>query len=300
MLWLVAAIVAYFLFAITVIIDRYLLSGPIPGPKIYACFVGILSVFALFLIPFGFTIPPLWVVGISFLAGAVFVFACCALYFALQKFEASRIIPCIGGILPLFTLLLTYLIFKEHIFLDLWNIISFALLVSGSILITFGKRHSVTISSIKISIIVAFLFSLFFVLSKTVYLEQPFLSGFIWIRIGSFFTGLCFLLFANVREEIFHKQISFKPRTAKIFFFNQSCGAGGSLLQSWAISLVPIGFLAFIDALAGVKYIFLLGLTVLFATKLPHFVKEKISKKILAQKIVAVLLISLGLIFFAL
>ena len=124
MLWLIAAIGAYFLFAITALFDRHLLSGHIPGPRVYACFVGILSIFALFLIPFGFTIPCLEIIGISLLAGAIFILACLSFYSALQKFEASRIVPCVGGILPLFTLCLSYIIFGEQISLDIWNIIS--------------------------------------------------------------------------------------------------------------------------------------------------------------------------------
>jgi drug/metabolite transporter (DMT)-like permease len=300
MLWLIATIVAYFLFAITALVDKHLLSGPIPGPKIYAFYTGILSIFVLFLIPFGFIIPSIDIIAISFLAGAIFIIAILFFYSALQKFEASRIVPCVGGMLPLFMLVLSYLFFKEQISLGIWEFLSFALLVSGSVLISFQKKGSITLNSLKISILIAFLFSLCFILFKIVYLKQPFLSGFIWIRIGSVLIALCFLIFKDVRQEIFKKRVVFKPKTAKILFFNQSCGAGGSILQSWAISLVPLGFLSFISALEGVKYIFLLCLVALFAWKLPHFVKEKMSKQIFLQKFVAVLLISLGLILFVL
>ncbi len=299
MLWLFVVIFAYFLLAINALIDRHLLSGPIPGPRIYACFIGLLSSIALLLfIPFGFSIPSLNIILISIFAGILFVFALLSLYSAFQKFEASRIIPSVGAIMPLFTLAITYLFFREEISFGFWEVISFIFLILGSILISFDKKTSITLNSLKISIIIAFLFSLYFILSKIVYIDQGFVSGFVWMRIGVFLTGISFLLFPDVRQEIFKKRKSFKLKTMKLFLLNQSMGASATLLQSWAIALAPFGCLAFINALAGTKYIFLLCLAVLFAWKIPYFVREKMTKKILFQKIMAVALISLGLIIF--
>ena len=85
-----------------------------------------------------------------------------------------------------------------------------------------------------------------------------------------------------------------------IFLFNQGIGAGAFILQNWAIALVPLGFLAFINALEGTKYLFLLIFTILLALKFPKILKEEISKKILFQKIIAILLIGGGLVLLAL
>jgi hypothetical protein len=308
MFWIIAAIFAYFLFAITALIDRYLVRGPIPGARVYAFYVGISSIFVLFLIPFtDFLIPAAKEISVSFLAGAIFLFALFSAFWALRRFEASRIIPAVGGILPLFTLGLTYLFFEQQISWNLLELFSFGLLISGSILITYKppsphiQKAKLTIpKSFQISVIIALLFALYFFLSKMVYLEQPFWRGFIWIRLGIFFTALFFLLSKEVRKEIFKKQISFKKETAKLFISNQCLAAGGSILQSWAIALAPLGFLAFINALEGTRYIFLLILTILVSLKFPWAIKEDISKKALRQKFAAIFLISLGLIIFAL
>ncbi len=308
MVWIIAAIFSYFLFAITALVDRYLVRGPIPCPKIYAFYVGITSVFVLFLIPFAdFLIPSVKEICVSFFTGAIFIFALFCAFWALRRFEASRIIPAVGGILPIFTLGLTYLLFQQEISWGIGNFFSFALLISGSILITYRpsspyiQKGKLTIpKSFQISVVIALLFAFYFFLAKMVYLSQPFWSGFIWIRFGIFSTALFFLFFREVREEIFKKRISFKIKTAKIFFLNQSLAAGGTMLQSWAIALVPFGFLAFINALEGTRYIFLLILTILISLKFPSALKEDISKKALRQKLAAIFLISLGLIIFAL
>jgi len=47
--------------------------------------------------------------------------------------------------------------------------------------------------------------------------------------------------------------------------------------------------------LEGTKYVFLLIFTILLSLKLPQILKEEISRKILFQKIIAILLIGLGL-----
>lgn len=75
MLWLTVTISAYFLLAIVALIDKYLISGPIPNPKVYAFYVGILGILALFLFPLGFLVPNSLDIILSLLAGALYIFA---------------------------------------------------------------------------------------------------------------------------------------------------------------------------------------------------------------------------------
>ena len=51
MLWLIIAILAYFLFAFVSLGDKYLLKGA-PEPKTYTFYVGLFSIVVLILIPF--------------------------------------------------------------------------------------------------------------------------------------------------------------------------------------------------------------------------------------------------------
>jgi len=72
-------------------------------------------------------------------------------------------------------------------------------------------------------------------------------------------------------------------------------GAGASILQNWAIFLAPLVYVAIINALQGINYAFLLVFIIFLSLKFPQILKEEISKKILLQKIIAILLISAGL-----
>ncbi len=295
MLWLIVIISAYFLFAVVALGDKYLLAGP-PSPKIYSFYVGVLGIAAIILIPFvEFSVPEVGQLGLALLAGAIYIVALFGLYNGLEHFEISRVVPAIGGLLPLFTFALIFLFFGGKQILSLTEVIAFILLLSGSVFITYKRERFITSESFKISALTAFFFALAFVLTKCIYLAQPFWSGFIWMRIGGFIIALLFLLTKEVKREIFEKKFTFQRRTGSIFIVNQGLGGGAFILQNWAIALVPLGFLPFINALEGTKYIFLLILAVLISWKFPQILKEEVSKKVLLQKTIAVLLIGGGL-----
>jgi len=288
MSWLIIIISAYFLFALVSLGDKYLLKGP-PNPKIYAFYVGVLGILALLLAPFvGFSIPGILGILFCLLAGTMYVFAILGVYEGLEKFEASRIIPAIGGFTPLFIFGLIYLFSGGKEILGLKEIIAFILLILGSVFVTWNPLKKFSFKSLQISAVTAFLFALSFVLTKYVYLILPFWTGFIWIRISAFLIALFFIFFKEVRKEIFSKKSSFNKKTSAFFLFNQGVGAGAFILQNWAIALAGLAYLSIISALQGVQYVFLFILTMLI-------LKEGLSKKVILQKFFAIILIGLGL-----
>ena len=290
--WLIAIISAYFLFAVVSLGDKYLLKGP-PNPKIYAFYVGVLGILALLLAPFvGFSIPGVLAILFCLLAGAMYVFAILGVYEGLERFEASRIIPAIGGFMPLFIFGLVYLFSGGEEVLGFKEIIAFILLIFGSIFITWNPLKKVSFKSLYISAVTAFLFALSFVLTKYVYLMLPFWTGFIWIRISAFLIALFFIFFKEVRKEIFSKKSSFDKKTSALFLFNQGLGAGAFVLQNWAIALAGLAYLSIISAFQGIQYVFLFILTMLI-------LKEGLSKKVILQKLFAIILIGMGLAFLA-
>jgi len=104
MLWLIVILSAYLLLAIVALGDKYLLAGP-PNPKSYSFYVGSLGALSLVLIPFvGFSIPEFNQIVLGLLAGAIFLFAQFWLFTGFEHFEASRVVPAIGGLLPLLLL----------------------------------------------------------------------------------------------------------------------------------------------------------------------------------------------------
>jgi len=313
MLWLTVTISFYFISAAVFLVDKYLLTSSIPNPKFYTFYVGTLGILFLIFIPFvGFYVPSFFQIILALLAGAIFIYALFWFYKSLSLFEASRVVPAISGLVPLFTFFFVYISSLGKDVLPPLGIIAFILLVLGSILIVAEKEKFINLKSLKISIVCALLLSLSFTLSKYVYLNQSFWNGFIWIKLGGVITAACFfLLEKDIRKEIFKKKNNFKVeknllsggikkyKTAIIFLSNQVGGATANVLQNFAFALAPLAYIAVINALQGVQYIFLLILTILISLKFPQIIKEEISKRVILQKGLAILLIVAGLAFLA-
>lgn len=301
MTWLFTALSAYLILAIVLLVDKYLLTQRIPSPKVYAFLVGLLGGSALVLIPFvDFSVPEKSQIFLSLFAGAIYIFALFWFYKGLQVFEASRVVPAITGILPFFTFGITFILSRGEAILGPKELIAFLFLILGSVLITYERKKDISLRCLGISILVAFFLALSFVLTKYVYLAQTFWSGFIWIRLGGVLMALAFLPFLqNIKEMI--SQIRKKmPRTTVFLFVpNQALGASAVILQNWAIALAPLAYIAVINALQGVQYVFLLIFAVIISLRFPKLLKEEISKEILFQKVASILLIIGGLVILA-
>lgn len=304
MLWLIAALSAYLILAVVFLVDKYLLTAAIPNPKVYAFYVGILGALVLFLIPFtGFYFPGWLPAAWGLFSGAIFIYALFHFYRALQLFEASRIIPAIGGLTPLFSFGLVYLFTLGKETLSLKGLVAFALLILGTVLITASRDKVARRKELISSALVAFFLSLSFVSVKYAYLSQTFWNGFIWRSLGGLLAAICFLIvFSEVRRETIGQWKKNKPahssgKTAVIFILNQAAGAGATILQNWAIFLAPLAFVPVVQALTGSQYAFLFILSLFLSLKFPKILEEKISGRIILRKTGAILLIGAGLAF---
>jgi len=312
MAWLIFAISAYFINAVNAVIDKFLLgepqgarlakSGKIPEPIVYSFYVGLLSIFALIIVPFapsGFIWPGTYQFLLSIAVGSAFLLALIAYFTVMKRNEASRVVPVIGGFTPIFVFLLSYVILGER--LDKLQMLAFLLLVIGGVLMSLRKNNKkrlirFSIEDFEIVVISAFLFAIFYVGMKLIFAYQPFVSGFVWSRMGSFLTALGMLLFAENRRKIFHTAKTIEFKIGGLFVFNKASAGLAFLLQNLAISL---GSVIFVNAVQGVQYVFLFGLTTLISKKAPQILEEQITPAALLQKVFAILLISIGLLVLA-
>jgi drug/metabolite transporter (DMT)-like permease len=199
-----------------------------------------------------------------------------------------------AAFLPIFTLGLALISGEGSEGLGVSEILAFALLLSGTVLITWEKGKNISLDSIKIAVASALFLALFFFTAKVVYLEESFLSGFMWTRVGAFLLALSFIFFPEVRKDI-KKPKAAQNKTWLIFLPNEAASAGAFMLQNWAVSLAPLAFLGIINALEGVKFVFVLIFATVISLKFPQILKEEISGSILIRKIIAILLIGGGL-----
>lgn len=298
MTWLIVTILAYFFFAIVALFDRYLLVGPLPHPKVYAFYVGVLGMMiSLILIPFGFEILSKNSMIFALFAGMARIFAIWVLFLAIFKSEVSRVIPAVGGFLPIFTFLLFLIFLPTPKLLNPSQILAFLSLLAGSVLISSKEFNLKFLSfvNLKFPLLAAVLFAFEFFLMKQVYLSEPFIPGFIWMRFGGAIPLLFFLISTNTRKLIFEQKPIVEKRVFLPFIVGQGLGALAFLLQNLAVFLAKPGQVPLINALEGTKYVFLLLFVFILFKKFPQLLKEEMGGKILFQKIIAIILIILGL-----
>lgn len=295
MLWLFIALASYICFAVSAIFVKYLVSKVALGSKTFVFYMGILGMLVFFLIPFvHFSVPSPFQILLSIGAGITLAYSTFSLLEGLQKFEASRIIPAVGGLVPLFTFLFVFILSRGEETLSFVQFLSFILLLGGIMLLTVEKGVMINKTSLRIALTASFFIALSFVMTKYVYLHQPFWSGLILMRIGGFLLSIWFLLFSKeVQREVF--QFKRQP-IAPVFLLSQAVGALAELLRNGAIFLVPLAMLPFINALQGVEYAFLLAFTFFMSRYFPHVLKEETAPKIIQRKILAIASIVVGLI----
>ncbi|MBI4709076.1 MAG: DMT family transporter [Candidatus Portnoybacteria bacterium] len=296
MTWFLFAIFGYFLNAAVSVVDKFLLSQrATTRPAVYTFYIGFLSIFAFVLAPFGFYWPGLGQVLIALLAGATFLIGLWYLFEAVDIGSASRVFLTFGGLTPIVVLGLSFLFLGER--LSTTQILAFLLLVAGGFLVSFKKEpQRKKEKRFRFIIIAVILTAISLVLTKYVFMHQDFISGFIWTRIGSFLTALLFLIPQELRHAIFGSGKQSKGGMSLLLISNKAVAGGATVMVSFAISL---GSVSLVNALQGVQYVFLLILTAMLSKKFPQIIHEKVTTKIIIQKLLAILLIGAGLVILA-
>lgn len=300
-LYIIIAIIAYSLYAVNGVIDKFLLSKAVRSPAVYAFFIGITGPFTFALVPLAL-IPGLGITFeflswgnllIAIAAGASFVWALFFLYKATQQTSVSRVLPIEGGLVPVFTLLFAYIILGERLLTT--QLIAFVFLVVGAVIISLKHDKSGWHAQAFLNAtIAAILFALSFVLTKHTFDNSNFISGLVWTRLGFFVVALTFLATPSVRKGIMNAPKETTNGNKYLYLGARVSGSISGFLQNYAISL---GSVTIVNAMQGTQYALLLIGTVLLSKYYPKILKEKVSRGILTQKILAIVLIASGLVF---
>jgi len=296
MSWILITIFAYFLNAIVLIADKHLVSNTVLRPIAYTFYSGIFQIAFLALIPiFGFAFPEIRYLAVGIFNGALFILALLVFYKAIQLSEASRVIPIVGGAIPIFTFCLSYLFLSER--LTTGQTVAFILFVFGGMLISSKSDNGklIIIKGFYFAILAGFLFAVYYTLTKFLFLNIPFFDGFILLQVGGFLGALTLLISSENRKIIFSTPKTIKKRTAYLFVPNKVLAALAAIMIFYAISIEESS-VSVINSLQASQYVFLLILAIVLSKKFPALYKEQTDKKIIAQKLLAIGLIGAGLV----
>lgn len=300
-MWLPIAIIAYFSNAIAAIIDKILLEKAIPDPRIYAFLISIFGLFGILFAPFGISMISFKAFIVSIVIGASSVFSVWMLFAALKHQEASRVIPIVGGLQPILILFLAQYFVGET--LSNQELLAVFLFVFGGILISYEvhESHEANAKSKKYlwyryAIASGVGYGLFHVLSKYLYEQTTFVNGLVWPRLTTAFFGTLFLLLPTFRtnlKALFKNKDKDQKKHGILLVIAQLCGASFFVLINFAISIGPV---TIINAMQGVQYVFVFLIMVLLSHYWPKIIKENISRDILIQKFIAIILIIIGIV----
>lgn len=300
-MYIIVAIISYFIGAVVVVFDKFLLaSKKIPAPSVYAFYIGLMGLFSLVLFPFGFFVPSGYLIFVSLAGGAIFIYGIFFLYCAINSGEASRVAPLVGAVLGLCASIIS-LIFGET--LNYYQLGGIFLLVMGGIVISLSGSTRSPFKGVGWAITSGVLMAIAFFIFKYVYDSQNFINGFIWTRFGLTLGALTFLLVPSWRKEILDSLDNFGQNKRRgiwslaLLVFNKTLGGISSILTNWAVA---IGSVAIVSALAPIQYAFVFLIASLVSLKKPDIFREELNSRTILAKTLSILIIGIGLVLISL
>lgn len=278
MAWIFLAAGAQFINAVVAILDKYIVSDEkmMPRPFVYAfysClvtsawglvyFAGFIPGLAAFGVPQFANVqtPTIQVVGMSFLAAYTFFMALVSMYDGLKHADATDVMPVIGAVSAIATFTMAY------VFLDVrlsdnfvWGI---ALLATGTFLVSQVRFTRTIILNTFHS---GLFFALHYIAMKGLFLETSFDDGFFWSRVGFVAFSLSLLLvpiyFAKIKEQT---KVTSRKAGAIVVATKILAGVAAFML----LKATDWGDVAVVQALDGLKFVFILLLSFFVARFLP-------------------------------
>ena len=228
-------------------------------------------------------------------------FSALGFYFYLQSLrtEESSVVVALYQLSPVFAYFLGYIFLGE--ILTLTQILAALLVlvgagslsfdldeIEGKILIKWGMVGFIALSALFF----AFNDVLF---KKFTIFQGSFVTSLFWQHLGIFFIGVSFFLLSkNFREDFF---TLIKNNRIKIFVlngFSEFFYVLGNLLSNLATLFVPVVLVLVVNTYQTV-FTFIIGISLTLF--LPHIITEKISRRHLIQRILAIVVILLGSYF---
>lgn len=306
MAWIILASAAQLINAVVAIVDKYLVTDEkaIPKPFVYAfysCLVtgGWVIIYFIGLLPglgdlgvphfSNVQTPTIQVVGMSFLAAYTFFMALVSLYDALKHADASDVMPVIGAVSAIATFGMSFVFLGTRLSPNfIWGIL---LLAVGTALVSqvrFTKNIAVlTIHS-------GIFFALHYIAMKGLFQETSFDDGFFWSRVCFVLFALSLLLVPVYYHKIFEQTKSTSKKTGAIVLGNKILAGVAAFML---LKATDWGDVAVVQALDGLKFVFILIISVFLGQFIPKSAGENDQgAKTIFRKFLYVAIISIGFV----
>ncbi len=307
--WLLLAVGAQIIYAVVAIFDKYIVtSKKILKPISYAFYISILSAFSVVIfllswikLPFSdlqipsfynLTSPSILVLVMSLLSGFAMFQALFYLFKSLSRADTSDVVPVIGAVSAMVTLVLEFL-FLDCSFTEN-TLIGFGLLLIGTLLVS-SLRFKLSVFLMVITS--GSLFAIYYTAIKFIFNLTNFDTGFLYSRFGLAIAALLILLLPKTRKAIFENPSKTPKRKRKAGVYVLLNKTFSGIASIMTLKAVELGSVAIVQALSGVQFIFLILFSVTFGRVTPYEFGENVTIKDVMQKVLAVFVIIFGLFF---
>lgn len=302
MSWFWLALIGHAANGAAFIVDKVLLRKAFRRSATYAGLVGIMSGLLLVAIPFVREWPTGAAWTASVVSGALFIVALWAFFSALSRAEATRIVPIVGSLIPILTLVGTFTFLGERL-MDR-TFVGFGLLILATILLTTGGRGKPSHDAVWLAITSAFLFAISSVTAKFAYDATGFLGTFTVTRLTAALTGLVLLTFLDRTAGREALSIFLPAQTkrvahggpglsaAALAVVGQAAGAVGFVFVQWATA---IGSAPIVNAMQAIQYVLLVLAAFVIQHKAPDLLGENLTRRTVMLKSAALLIAGIGM-----
>lgn len=304
MSWVFLATLGQLLNAVVAFLDKYIVSDEkaLPRPFVYAFYSCLLTGFWVVIYFLGhipglaalgvpsfenINKPSIQVVGMSFLAAYTFFMALVSMYESLRKAEAVNVMPVIGATSALVTFALSYLFldtpFQIHY---MWGVMVLAI---GTLLVAQTlPKQSVLLNVFHSGIF----FALHFISMKGLFEETNFNDGFFWSRIGFVIFALSLLMVPVYYDKITEQSKKTTKRTGVVVVITKVLAGVAAFLL---LKATDLGDVAVVQAMDGLKFVFILVVTVVLGSILPDSVaKHEVRPQQIFRQVLYVAVITVG------
>lgn len=304
MAWILLATLGQFLNALVAFLDKYIVSDEkvMPRPFVYAFYSCLLTGFWVVIYFLGYipglstigmphisniSAPSIEVVSMGFLSAYTFFMALVSMYSALQKAEAVNVMPVIGAVSALASFGMSVL------FLDatppanfIWGVVVLSL---GTLLVV---QTLPKINSVVHVLHSGIFFALHYVAMKGLFMTTNFDDGFFWSRVSFVIFALSLLLVPAYYEKIMAQTTSTSKKAGAIVVVAKILAGVAAFML---LKATDWGDVAVVQALDGVKFVFILLIGYLFGSLLPDSAVEHVTKpREVVRRLLYVLVIAVG------
>lgn len=302
MSWFLLAVIGHLANGVAFVIDKALLRTAFARSATYAGVVGVLSTLVVFAVPFVVVWPEgtIWLISIA--SGAIFILALWAFFAALSRAEASRIVPIVGSLIPILTLVGSFTFLGER--LSDRTFVGFGLLILATILLSDSGKGRPTKEAVWLAVTSAFLFAISSVTAKASYDAAGFLGPFVTSRLAAAATAfiLLALIDRQAGEEALtiiqpSRRVSSKHKqpgqlAAILAVIGQTLGAVGFLFVQWATAK---GSASVVNALQAVQYALLVLAAFALRRRAPKLLGENVTRNVILIKTAALVMTGIGM-----